>query len=135
VVVTSEPTAENPELIALGADLEIKVAAYRAAAARRAQARTMVDDLWPAEPAPRTVAVTIQERAQFTDCFEVACFPGDENVWQTVVGKDGKVDRAVIAPNVLRPDLLRELRNELRRRKSCRKLISEVEVCQAAAEP
>jgi hypothetical protein len=38
VVATNDPPADSHELLALGADLDIKVAAYRAAAARKAQA-------------------------------------------------------------------------------------------------
>jgi hypothetical protein len=60
---------ESPELLALGAELEAKLVAYRAAAARLAEARATAASLWPEAPAGIVVNGSMR-RGRYPDCYE-----------------------------------------------------------------
>lgn len=68
-LIQAEPIAESPELLALGAELELKLEAYRAAAERLAQARATAAALWP-EPAASIVAVGSERAGRYPGCYE-----------------------------------------------------------------
>lgn len=63
------PPAEDPELLALGAEIGPRLDAYRAAAAALVEARTVAEKLWPAVP-EEIVVTTKRRRGFFGGCFE-----------------------------------------------------------------
>jgi hypothetical protein len=61
--------AESAELLALGAELDIRIEAYRAAAARLAEVRAVAARLWPAVPAELVVGFDRADRDLYADCY------------------------------------------------------------------
>lgn len=81
--------AEDPELLALGAELEVRLAAYRAAAERLAQACATAAELWPVVP-DDIMVTSADDLSRFQDCtYEEVDHNGDE-VWPPSFWRDGK---------------------------------------------
>lgn len=87
-LVQAGPIAESPELLALGAELEAKLQAYRAAAARLADARATAAALWP-EPAAGIIAVGSERAGRFAGCYEEE-IDVEGNEWPEIHAGDGK---------------------------------------------
>jgi hypothetical protein len=82
--------AESPELLALGAELDVKIDAYRAAAVRLTEARAVAAQLWPAVPAELVVGFDRADRDFYSGCHEEETdFEGKE-VWPEPYQEDGK---------------------------------------------
>lgn len=96
VPLPTAPVAESPELLALGADLEVKLAGYHAAAERLAAARATAARLWP-EPPAAIVFVAGNRHAcpskdRYPGCFEEeADFEGRE--WPNIGAGGGQGSR------------------------------------------
>jgi hypothetical protein len=81
---------ESAELLALGAELDIRIEAYRAAAARLAEARAVAARLWPAVPAELVVGFDRADRDLYADCYaRETDFEGRE-VWPEPYLLNGK---------------------------------------------
>ncbi|WP_157113540.1 hypothetical protein [Bradyrhizobium embrapense] len=93
---------EDPALLALGAELDERQAAYRTALARLEEARATATELWPELPTSIVIASAADRRA-FHGCFERATPLGGE-----------PLDRA-IWPDVLKSNRLRPLLAEVRK--------------------
>ncbi|MDR3401936.1 MAG: hypothetical protein P4L99_05490 [Chthoniobacter sp.] len=93
VLLPTAPIAESPDLIALGAELEVRIAAYRAAAEHLAEARATAARLWP-EPPVAIVFLAGNRHAcpskdRYPGCFEEeADFEGRE--WPNIGAGGGQ---------------------------------------------
>ncbi|WP_316205306.1 hypothetical protein [Bradyrhizobium sp. SZCCHNS3004] len=114
LVVDTDLVAENPELLALGVQLEEMFASYQAAAARLCEARISAAKHWPARPPAAIVVATAQQRRAFAGCFEQACGFDGERLYRSAAGPDGKVYEDALQLNLLRSDRLRERLADLR---------------------
>lgn len=86
--VQAGPIAESPELLALGAELEEKLDAYRAAAARLDEARAAAAALWP-EPSAGIVAVASERAGRYQGCYEEE-IDVEGNQWPAIGAGGGK---------------------------------------------
>jgi hypothetical protein len=86
---SSMAAAETPELLALGAELDGKIEAYRLSAARLAKARAVATELWPAVPAD-LVVVGRADRDFYACCYEREIDFEGEEVWPEPYQVDGK---------------------------------------------
>jgi hypothetical protein len=105
--------AESPELLALGAELDVKIDAYRAAAGRLAEARVVAARLWPAVPAELVVGFDRADRDLYADCYpRETDFEGKE-VWPEPYLINGK---SVEYPprQILRAKSLRQFLTDVR---------------------
>lgn len=62
-------TTENPELLALGAEVEANLSAYRATAARLSEARAIAAGLWPSMPPELVVSRNHADLDFWADCY------------------------------------------------------------------
>jgi len=80
---------ETPELLALGAEIEPKLQAYRAAAERLRKARATAESLWPM--VPEEIVTTRDDRQLYDGCHDREMDVDGEDVWPPdYVGADGK---------------------------------------------
>lgn len=86
--VQAGPIAESPELLALGAELEVKLQAYRTAAQGLAQARATAAALWP-EPAAGILTVGSERAGRFAGCYEEE-IDVEGNQWPAIGAGRGK---------------------------------------------
>lgn len=77
---TMPAAVESPELLTLGAELELKLQAYRAAAAQLTQARALAQDLWPSVP-PELVVIERVDREFYFGCYEPETDLEGNEVW------------------------------------------------------
>jgi hypothetical protein len=101
------PVAESPELLALGAEVDAAIKAYRTAADRLAEARSTAASLWPAVPDE----LVVQGKAgysRFRGCYVREVDAEGREVWPPTVIKNG--ERFGHFPrNVLRAEAIRDL--------------------------
>jgi hypothetical protein len=106
--VSPVPTGESPELLALGAEVDVKLDAYRAAAARLAEARAIAVALWPIPPESILVP-HIEDRNRFEGCWERAEDFEGKMIYRDIVGTDGKLYRNAVPLFVLQAEDLEGL--------------------------
>lgn len=104
--------AENPQLLALGAEVGPKLDAYRAAAAALVEARAKALDLWPMVP-EEIVLKTNRQRGFFGGCFDLERDLDGKVVWPEQVMVEGTLRLARRPTEVLQAEPLRALLPEL----------------------
>jgi hypothetical protein len=107
------PAAESAELLALGAELDTKLEAYRAAAADLKEARAAAAELWPVVPVELVVIEQV-DRDRFSDCFEEATDCEGRRVYRPVVGSDGRTYDDAISLYLLRSEPLKAFLADVR---------------------
>ncbi|WP_319798823.1 hypothetical protein [Nitrobacter sp.] len=83
------PATEIPELLALSAELDGRLEAYRLSAARLAKARAVATELWPAVPA-ELVVTGRADRDFYECCYEREIDVEGNEVWPEPYQVDGK---------------------------------------------
>jgi hypothetical protein len=105
-------TAENPELLALGAEVDAELQVYRTAAARLAKARATATNLWPAV----SEELVVQGKAassRFRGCYGRELDAEGRQVWPPTFIKDG-CEVGHFPRNLLQAEALQDLLDDVR---------------------
>jgi hypothetical protein len=86
----SSPAGESAELLALGAEVDTKLEAYRAAGERLTEARAIAKALWP--DVPEILVTTRDDRQLYEGCYSREKDAEGADVWPGEYrGADGKI--------------------------------------------